>query len=66
MPGDVRIPRMMAVGGILGLLLAPFFWAFDDGALLAALLSAGSLVLSGREGCALCRIRPAYRRHRKT
>lgn len=50
MPGDVRIPRMMAVGGLLGLVLAPFFWAFDDGAFIAVLLSAASLVLSGREG----------------
>jgi hypothetical protein len=53
MPGDPRITRMMAVGGLLGMLLGLFFWAFDNGAFLGALLSVGSFVLAGREGLRL-------------
>lgn len=52
-PGDDRQVRMMAVGGALGTLLGLFFWAFGDGAFIAALLSAASFVLAGREGLRL-------------
>lgn len=53
MPGDARISRMMAVGGLFGTLLGLFFWAFGDGALLAGLLSLASFLLAGREGLRL-------------
>lgn len=52
-PGDQRIFRYMALGGLIGAVLGLFFWAFAAISLPAFVLSLAAFVVAGRESLRL-------------
>jgi hypothetical protein len=48
-PGDSRITRFMALGGLFGLILGLFWWASTAISFAALLLSAAAFLIAGRE-----------------